>query len=172
MLRQILTLALWLSVISVGYSQSKEESIRLQDSTYQSNIKKTRINGVYIPKDLNDAFLELNTLSDQEGKTKFRLGEEDIVAKKLHFGLGRWMAVNWNFEDGSRMSHYLTSLGLRYTDDMIDFMLRMYHRYLNNKPLDAEKTAKSYQETRDRLYRQELKEKFGIDSVLMTKPRP
>lgn len=168
--KSLMLFVLLMEAVTAVLGQSREESIRIQDSIYQANIKRTRINGVYIPKDLNDAFLELNSLSDAESKTKFRLATEDLIAKKLHFGLGRWMAVNWNFEEGSRMSHYLTGMGLLYTDDMIDFMLRMYHRYLNQKPLEAEQTAKSYQLRREKEYRENLKDKYGIDSVIIRQP--
>lgn len=160
----IVVLMAWSMTIA---GQSKEEAKRVQDSTYQSNIKRTRINGVYIPKDLDDAFLELNSLSDAQSKTKFRIAQEELVAKKLHFGLGRWMEVNWSFEEGSRFSHFLTAYGLIYSDDMIDFMLRMYHRHLNGKPLKAQETAKEYIDKREKLYREELKQKYGIDSLLI-----
>ncbi len=150
-------------------AQSKAEAIRLQDSTYQSNIRKTRINGVYIPKDMDEALKELDDLSPAESKTKMKMASEDVIAQKLHFGLGRWMAHNWNFDEGSRFSHYLTGMNLRYSEDMIDFMLRMYHRHLSNKPLDAQKTAAKYQEERDRKYQEEMKAKLGVDSVIIKK---
>ncbi|MBK8817891.1 MAG: hypothetical protein IPN49_01920 [Saprospiraceae bacterium] len=38
------------------------------DSLYQSNIKKTRLYGVYIPKDIPEAMAELDKLSTQEAK--------------------------------------------------------------------------------------------------------
>ena len=47
------------------------------------------------------------------------------------------MAINWNFDDGSRFSHFLTKLGLLYRDEMIDFMLISYHRYLNQRPQEV-----------------------------------
>jgi len=84
--------------------------------------------------------------------------------------LGRWMSYNWNFELGSRFSHYLTiNMNLIYTDDMIDFMLRVYHRYLNKKPLDAKNLGESYQKKRDDAYAAELKLKYGIDSIVKKK---
>ena len=52
---------------------------------------------------------------------------------------------------------------------MIDFMLRMYHRHLTKKPLEAEKTAAKYQEDRDKKYQDEMKSKLGVDSVIVKK---
>jgi hypothetical protein len=156
--------------VSNTYSQSKEDIRQEQDSIYKTNITKVRLNGKYIPKDLEDAFKELDELSPPKELTKIKLADEDLIAKKLHFGLGRWMAYNWNFDLGSRFSHYLTiNMNLRYTDDMIDFMLRVYHRYLNNKPQDAINLGKSYQKKRDDAYAAELKKKYGIDSIIRIK---
>lgn len=128
--------------------QTKDQLIREADSLYKSNILKTRINGVYIPKDLEEAFMELDRLSPPESLQKIRVEDENFIAKKLHFGLGRWMAINWNFDEGSRFSHYLTRLGLLYRDEMIDFMLISYHRYLNQRPMEVEQRVKTYVEKR------------------------
>ncbi len=117
---------------------------REQDSIYQVNIKKSRIAGVYIPKSFDDAFSEIDKLSSPEVRHKFRLAEEEVVAKKLHFGLGKWMLVNWNFETGSRLSHKMRQLGIVYPDDMVNFMLRSYHRYLNKKDQNYQERAKEY----------------------------
>jgi len=152
------------------FTQSREELRKEQDSIYKSNITKTRLNGKYIPKDIEDAFKELDQLSPPKELMKVKLADENLIAKKLHFGLGRWMSYNWNFELGSRFSHYLTiNMNLIYTDDMIDFMLRVYHRYLNKKPLDAKNLGESYQKKRDDAYAAELKLKYGIDSIVKKK---
>lgn len=119
------------------------------DSIYKSNIKKSRLYGVYIPKDMNEAFAELDRLSPKESLIKIKSAKEAVIAKKLHFGLGRWMSYNWNFDEGSRFSHYLKGLGLFNSDEMIDFMLVSYHRYLNNKDQDVEKRVKEYQKKRE-----------------------
>ncbi len=128
--------------------QTRDQLIKEADSLYKSNILKTRINGVYIPKDLEEAFMELDRLSPPESLQKIKVEEENFIAKKLHFGLGRWMAINWNFDEGSRFSHYLTKLGLLYRDEMIDFMLISYHRYLNKRPQEVAQRVKTYAEKR------------------------
>lgn len=129
-------------------AQNKDQLIREADSLYKANIVKTRINGVYIPKDLQEAFTELDRLSPPDALLKIKVEEETFIARKLHFGLGRWMAINWNFDDGSRFSHFLTKLGLLYRDEMIDFMLISYHRYLNQRPQEVETRVKQYVEKR------------------------
>lgn len=98
--------------------------------------------GVYIPKDLDDAFKELSDLSSPESLQKFKLSDEMTAAKKLHFGLGRWIIYNWNFYEGSRFSHYLKQKGLSHPDDMAKFVMICFHRHLNNKPLEEEELIK------------------------------
>lgn len=121
------------------------------EKRYAQNIKKSRINGVYIPADLDEAFQELTLLSTQEALAKFKSGEEKEVAKKLHFGIGRWMIYNWNFYEGSRFSHYLKELGLNHPDDMAQFVIVTFHRHLNDKPLNEEELVKYYQDERLKL---------------------
>lgn len=151
---------LWLLVMIpvLGKGQDKAKMIQEADSVYQSNIKKSRLYGVYIPKDLDDAFAELDRMSPKDAIIKIKEASEETVAKKLHFGLGRWMAYNWNFDEGSRFSHYLKSLGLFHTDDMIDFMLVSYHRHLLKKDQEIEKRVKVYQDKREK---EKLKNQTG-----------
>ena len=125
------------------------------EALYQRNIKKSRINGVYIPANLDEAFVELDDLSPDAAKAKFTNAPEEVVAKKLHFGLGRWISVYWNFIEGSRYVEYLRNLGITDPDHMIQFTIVSYHRYKNNKPLDVEGQVEMYKELREKK-RQEL----------------
>ena len=141
-------------------AQSNPQAEREFDSLYAIRIEMDEIDGVYIPEDLNDAFNELSRLSSREDLEKFKEAPEDVIRSKLHFGLGRWMIHNWGFYQGSRLSHYLTELGLEHPDDMAGFMLVSFHRYLNGQPLQIEKQVAHYKEIRDqeRLEREKEKE--------------
>ncbi len=108
---------------------------------YNRNIKKTRINGVYIPKDLEEAFSEIEQLSTKESLDKFKNADADFVVKRLHYGLGRWIVVNWNFYEGSRISHHIKSYGVTHPDDQVRFLLFALHNHLNNKDLELKKIA-------------------------------
>ncbi len=103
---------------------------------YQRRIKKEYLFGVYIPKDMADAFRELDKRIDKESKEKFLSLSEEEAWHKLFFSLGRWITYNWGFYGGSRFSHYLRSMGLSYPDDMARFVIVMYHRHLSGNPLD------------------------------------
>lgn len=170
LMRQLFIILMVLHYVALS-GQSAAESARVADSTFKSNVVKSRIDGVYIPKNIEDAMLELDRLSPPESKVKYKEAEELVVAKKLHFGLGRWMSVNWSFVPGSRISKLLTDIGLIMEEEKINFMLRMYHRHLNGKPLMAIETAKEYIQKREDEYRKMMKEQHGIDSVVIRKPK-
>lgn len=111
------------------------------ESTYERNIRKSRINGVYIPKDIQDAYKELIALSDKASISKFQQADREFVVKRLHYSLGRWMILNWNFYDGSRISHWIKQQGVSHPDDMARFILFSFHDHLNKKTPDFKKLA-------------------------------
>jgi hypothetical protein len=142
MLKTIWMLFLPMAIFSQSDFEKEYEKI------YAENIKKEYINDIYIPKDFNDAFEELKRLSEPIALEKFKKGDESEISRKLHFGLGRWMAVNWNFETGSRISHKMKEMGVTFPDDMCQMMIISFHRHLNGKNLLLEEQAKSYFEKR------------------------
>lgn len=134
----------YLGAQEVSFANSPEE----YDSIYNANIRMNRINGVYIPKDLAEAHEQIRALTPENTLQDFSSQEEITVCKKLHFGIGRWMILNWNFYEGSRLSHYLKQMGLSHPDDMVQFILRTLHRKLNSKDLDEENMIKTIREAR------------------------
>jgi len=143
---------LFIGINTIFAQKQKNESPYRNEAEYEKqynrNIRKSRINGVYIPKDINDAIVQLKKLSSSSSLAKFKNAPENKVAKKLHFGIGNWMIVNWNFYEGSRFSDYLKKMGVGHPDDMADFMIVTFHRYLNNKELNSKKLATKFKTNR------------------------
>ncbi len=132
---------IFLFYVGVAFTQNTpEEYLEL----YESRIQLERINDVYIPMDLQDAIRELDRLSDKKAIPKLINSSEDTVASKLHFSLGRWMNIHWGLEEGSRLSHHLKSRGMSYPDDMIDFLIRIWHRHLTKKSWEEEQLIQAY----------------------------
>ncbi len=133
------------------FAQSKAD-IEAYEKQYEFNIKQSRIDGVYIPKDVADAIREIKDLSPQDGLESYRdISDELEAAKKIHFGLGRWITVNWNFYDGSRLSHHLKDKGILHPDDMAKYLLVMLHRDLNNRSESDEALIKMLAEERKKI---------------------
>jgi len=143
MIRRI---AILMAMGFMGWSASVSAQTEAEfQAEYAKRITMEMINGVYIPMDLEDAFSELNRLSDPKGIAEFKSSPEDSIRRKLHFGLGKWMIVNWGLEDGSRISHYLKQKGITLPDDMADYIILMWHRNLNGIPLKQDEEIANIQ---------------------------
>ncbi len=141
------------------------------EKQYLKNIRKSRLNGVYIPKDMKDAIKELTELSPSEGVAKFKNAPIDKVVRKMHFGLGHWMRLNWNFEFGSRFSHYLKSLGVSHPDDMIEFTLISWHKDLNGQELNLKARGLEYAKGRKAQARERFKDAEVVEKRKLDKPK-
>ncbi len=129
---------LLLSIIFIGiYVAASAQTAAEYEANYAKRIQLEEINGVYIPTDLEDAFSELDRLSDPAGISNFKNAPESSIAQ-CHFGLGQWVLLNWGLDDGSRISHYLKLKGISVPDDMARIIILTYHRHLNGRPLMLE----------------------------------
>ena len=123
---------------------------------YQERIKKDRLHGIYIPKNLDDALAQLDKLSSEEAKNIFMAIPEDSVCLVMHNRLGQWMIVNWSFYEGSRISHYLRSAGVTYPDDMADFLILAFHRHLHQHAVEIRALATYFKEKRKESWKEEI----------------
>ena len=119
-------------------AQTNQSTPNKIEEAYLKNINKDYLYGVYIPIDVPDAFVQLNKLIDANSKKTFTSVPEDEACKRLHFSLGRWIIYNWQFYEGSRLSHSIRQMGITHPDDMAELVMRSYHRNLLKKPLDIE----------------------------------
>ena len=135
--RSCLCLLLVLAFSPLAQAQKPAETLAEYEAAYERRIKREVLNNVYIPKDLADAFNELNKKIDADSERRFLSLPDTVVAEKLFFSLGRWINVNWGFYGGSRLSHYLRGIGLTHPEDMATFIIITYHRNLRREPLDV-----------------------------------
>lgn len=124
---------------------------------YQENIQKEYIRDIYIPSDVADAMAQIDLLSDDAGRNKLLEADEHLAADRLVMGLGKWMIVNWNFYEGSRLSHHLKGYGVTHPDDMAKFLIISYHRHLRNAPLELKQRGEAY--ATERKKEQEIRNK-------------
>ena len=156
-----LSMISFLFIANSAFAQTEAE----YQANYNKRITLEMINGVYIPADLEDAFSELNRLSDPRGVAEFKSAPEDSIRRKLHFGLGKWILVNWGLEDGSRYSHHLKQKGITLPDDMVEFTIVTWHRKLNGQPLKPEEEIAMIQKrmAEDQKKRDEDKKVISIE---------
>ena len=117
------------------------------EKTYKRRIRQEQLYGVYIPKDLTQAFIELNRKIDKESQAKFKAVPEKVAERKLFFSLGRWIIHNWGFYGGSRLSEYMkTQFDIHHPEDMASFIIIAYHRNLKREPLNIKQLVEYFAE--------------------------
>lgn len=103
-LRSILAVTAFVFCIPESFSQQKAAISHYDEIRYITE----KIEGVYIPKDMDDAMAVLDRMLSQRQKDSIKNLES---ALDLHFGLGMWMRNNWNLWGGSRLTRSLDEAG-------------------------------------------------------------
>jgi hypothetical protein len=121
---------------------------------YEWRVQQSKLNGQYIPKDLFDAFAELNKLTDADARAKFIALTENEAGRK--FSLGRWITVNWGLYEGSRLGQYLREAGVSHPEDQAVVIMVCWHRSLKKKDINFKQVkdvlvAKRKREREERL---------------------
>jgi hypothetical protein len=100
---------------------------------------------VYIPKNLNDCFVQLKKLLKPEDIEKMKSGTEDDMIQ-YHFGLGMGIRNSWGLWGGSRLAKWFNAQGIKHPDDMSGIILDSFWRHLNDKPIKLKEQIKYYQD--------------------------
>lgn len=131
---------------------------------YERRTKLTRIDGKYIPKDLNDALLELDKIMDEGAKKKFLEYTEEDARTKTHFSFGKYINARWSIQEGSRLTAWFQKNKIFNYDDMIDVVITTYHRKLSKKPIEFEALATYHYKKRLKVAQELQKEKEARDA--------
>lgn len=159
-----LVLLLFVAALPVSAQLAKPAETEAEfEQNYQWRIQQERLDGIYIPKDLVNAFDELNRLIEPSAKAAFKSATEEEAFHKLFFSLGRWISQKWGFYEGSRLSHYLKNLGVSHPEDMSQVVIVSYHRYLNKKPLEMKAQIEAIKEKRKKENEERLKKGTVIE---------
>jgi hypothetical protein len=102
-------------------------------------------NKQFIPKDLSESFLVLDTVLSNDIINQIRSSDEDSLYR-FHMGIGLWIRNNWGLWDNSRLAKWFKSNGVFHPDDMSDIILVSYHRYLNHEALNLSQQVATYQD--------------------------
>lgn len=99
----------------------------------KSRLTAERINNIYIPKNLEESFLELDKLLKEIDKKEMQSLKKRDDMIQYHMGLGMWMRNNWGLWSGSRLQKYFTVKKITHPDDMSSVILHHYYDWLNGK---------------------------------------
>jgi len=113
---------------------------------YSRNIKADSIGGVYIPRNLEECFKQIDLFWTDSLKIEVKNMSEDDFGASAHFGFGRWMRNNWGLWGGSRLKVFFNEMKIHHPDDMSGIIIKSYHRYLTGRSINLESQTKYYQE--------------------------
>ena len=88
-----------------------------------------RIDGIYIPKDIDEAIDSLDIILSVEEKRYVAdsLSLEDFTAM-AHMGIGMWMRNNWGLWGGSRLQRYFRDRQVNHPDAMSHEILKAFYK--------------------------------------------
>lgn len=99
--------------------------------TYQRDYRfySERIEGTYIPKDIDEAIDSLDTILSEKDKRFIAdsLSMEEFCAA-AHLGVGMWMRNEWGLWSGSRLQKFLTKKKVYHPDEMSYEILKAYYK--------------------------------------------
>lgn len=98
---------------------------------YERRIVADTIDGVYIPRDIEDCFSQLDSILAFKNRRGIIAQPNRESMSKYHFGLGMWLRNNWGLWSGSRLERYFYNRGVYHPDNMSGAILEYYYDYLH-----------------------------------------
>ena len=117
-----------------------------KEKEFQRRLTLDSIEGVYIPKDLQDCFAQLDKILKPVDKKAIRNFKDHMETYSLHMSLGMWIRNNWGLWGGSRLLKYFTDRGVTHPDSMSSVILWYYYDWLKgdkNAGTDWEKRLRT-----------------------------
>jgi hypothetical protein len=121
------------------YSIKLEEQIKKyqeiqkkEEQQYLARLGKDTLNGVCIPKDLQDCFLQLDKMLSEKSRTEIKALKSKKETIKYHHGLGMTLRNTWGLWGGSRLQKYFLDRKVKHPDDMSALVLEFYYDWLHN----------------------------------------
>ncbi|MGH1339569.1 MAG: DUF6794 domain-containing protein [Aureispira sp.] len=118
----------------------------VNDSIYQARVKQSKLDGMYIPRDIYDVFRELDKLMDDHAKETFMAFSDEEVDGRTHGTLGVWLENKWSLSEGSRLSEYFRKMNVPHYDYMIGLIIRSYHRHLHGRDLGLKEQVLAFRQ--------------------------
>ncbi|MDR0811790.1 MAG: hypothetical protein LBN23_05935 [Paludibacter sp.] len=113
--------------------KEKEEYLKRQQQDTDT------INGIYIPKDIEECFAELDKILTDSAKSVIKHLENGKKTIQYQQHLGMWMQNNWGLFSGSRLQKYFFKKKIKHPDIMSLLILEFYYDYLNNSQKNFKK---------------------------------
>ena len=103
--------------------KEKQSELVLQQEELKKRLTAETINGRYIPRDLEDAFKELDKLVPEVDRKEMASLKDRDGMIAFHFGLGMWIRNNWGLWNCSRLQKYFIEMWDTHPDYMSGVIL-------------------------------------------------
>lgn len=122
--------------------KERQNEIEEEKKEYKRRIVADSIEGVYIPKNIEECFAQLNILLKPKDIKELKNLDNRSETIIYHHGFGTWLRNNWGLWYGSRLKLYLENKGLDHPDDMSSTILEYYYDWLNENHEEWQKFEK------------------------------
>ena len=113
--------------------REKKEADEARQRVLRDNATRERLDGVYIPKDLTDCFIELDKLLPAEVRDDMHARKGNASMVDYHMTLGMRLRNTWGLWANSRLAVFLSARGLQHPDDMSGLILDRYRGWLQGR---------------------------------------
>ena len=129
-------------IILISGVINSSPQVKDTSEAYTDYSTQDTLNGVYIPKDLEDCFKQLDSFWSDSIKLEIKKMSLSEFLSQAHFGIGMWLRNNWGLWVGSRLSKYFNSFNYSHPDDISSIILELYYRQLTGEDIHLEKWRK------------------------------
>jgi len=116
----------------IGRQEKRQEDAKRREEL-KKRIASETIEGVYIPQNLGECFIELDKQLKEVDKKEMQALTKRSGMISYHLSLGMWMRNNWGLWGGSRLQKYFADKGISHPEEMSSIILYHYHDWLNGK---------------------------------------
>jgi len=117
---------------SIAAQESRQDKLDRQLER-ERRMTLDSIEGKYIPKKIEECFVELDKILDSDVKEEMKNLKNNGEMIRYHHGLGTWIRNNWGLWGGSRLLKYFQSYGYKVPDSMSGIILNNYYNWLHGK---------------------------------------
>ncbi len=132
-----------------NFLNSKITSLVISESEIKSDVTFKNyeyIEGVYIPKNLEETFNELNKVIKVKDKNSFLKNDESEFLSSQHFVLGKYIRNEWGLWKFSRLYLWFKDKGVIHPDDISTIILKYYFKKNKNIEFNLNNEINYYQE--------------------------
>lgn len=101
------------------------------------------MNEKYIPKNLDECFIEIDKILNSKDTKELKDGAEEEMCME-HHSMGRHLRNRWGLWQESHLAEWFKEKGIHHADDMSGIIFTSYWRYLNSKPIELDEQIVHY----------------------------